>query len=90
MQTGLGYNVSREELLKTSKELSIHELIAYHTFGTVHHIKLSEKPEYLNQKLAFTSYGVTPRRQANKIYIKQELNISFTEEICYGTNCQST
>ena len=87
MKTGLGYNVSTEDLLKASGELSIHQLIAYHTLLTVHKIKLSEKPQYLNQRLAFSSfeeYGVAPRRQANKIYIKQELSISRTGFIYRG------
>ena len=65
--------------MKASGELSIHQLIAYHTPLTVHKIKTSGKPEYLYRRLQFTQVNenfVHPTRQLNKIYVKQNLNLS--------------
>ena len=68
MMTGLSKDTSTKDLMKASGELSIYQLIAYHTLLTVHKTKTSGKPEYLNRRLQFT--------QLNKIYVKQNLNIS--------------
>ena len=79
MMTGLSRDTSTKDLMKASGELSIHQLIAYHTLLTVHKIKTSGKPEYLYRRLQFTQVNenfVHPTRQLNKIYVKQNLNLS--------------
>lgn len=79
MKTGLGYDKSMEELLKASRELSIHQQVAYHTLVMVHKIKINQKPEYLDRRLELSSLEddmLGPRRQQKKIYVKQTLNIS--------------
>ena len=45
------FNMSTEELLKTSGRLSIHQLGAYHTVTMAKKIILSQKPIYLAAKL---------------------------------------
>ena len=59
LKTGLGYDVSTEHLLKVSKDLSTHQLTAYHTLVTVHKVKVSHKPEYLNDRLKFNPISGT-------------------------------
>ena len=77
--TGLGFDTPTSELVKACGELSIHQLIAYHTLVTVFKVKLSEKPHYLNSRLPFKKYGsetVQLRRSSNLIMVNQHLNIS--------------
>ena len=79
MKTGLGFDISTKELLEASKELSIHQLIAYHTLVMVKKIKSSKKPRYLDRRLPFTTLEdniAGPRRQLNKIHVRQSLSIS--------------
>ena len=79
MMTGLSKDTSTKDLMKASGELSIHQLIAYHTLLTVFKTKTSGKPRYLNMRLQFTQADenfVHPTRHLNKIYVKQNLNLS--------------
>ena len=79
MKTGLGYDKSTKELLAASRDMSIHQLTAYHTLVMVKKIKTNRKPEYLDRRLPFITFeedAVRPRRQQNKIYVQQTLNIS--------------
>jgi hypothetical protein len=79
MKTGLGYDKSTKELLAASRDMSKHQLTAYHTLVMVNKIKTNRKPEYLDRRVPFITFeedGVGPRRQQNKIYVKQSLNIS--------------
>ena len=79
MKTGMGYEKSTKELLAASREMSIHQLTAYHTLVMVKKIKSNRKPEYLDRRLPFITFEedvVGPRRQQNKIFVRQSLNIS--------------
>ena len=77
--TGLGFDTPTAELVNSCDELSIHQLVAYHTLVTVFKVKSTGKPKYLDQRLPFRNYGsesVLLRRQANMIMINQQLNIA--------------
>ena len=81
MKTGLGYEVSSKSLLQADDDLSIHQLTAYHTLVTVHKIKVSQKPRYIDQRLPFRPSNddddEEPHRNSKKIYVgNQELNMS--------------
>ena len=77
MKTGLGYDVSTEELMKKSKDLSVHQLTAYHTLVTVHKVKTSHKPKYLDERLKYKTWNEDGhQRQLHKIHIDQRLNLS--------------
>ena len=79
LKTGLAYHVPTENLLKASKDLSIHQLTAYHTLVTVHKVKVNGKPEYINSRMKFNTVeknSVTPRRQVNKIHVRQKNTLS--------------
>ena len=81
MKTGLGYEVSSKSLLQADDDLSIHQLIAYHTLVTVHKIKGSQKPRYIDERLPFRPSNddddEEPHRNSKKIYVgNQELNMS--------------
>ena len=73
LKTGLGYDHSTESLLRTSRELSMHQLIAYHTLVTVHKIKVNEQPEYLDKRMEFCTekenFG-RASRQVDSIYTR--------------------
>ena len=78
LKTGLSYDTFTENLLKLSRDLSIHQLTAYHTILTVQKIKSSHKPAYLDSRMKFnTNEDVEGHgRQVNKIYIDQRLSIA--------------
>ena len=77
MKTGLGYDVSTEQLMKASKDLSVHQLTAYHTLVTVHKVKTSHKPKYLDDRLKYKQWNEDcPQRQLHKIHIDQRLNLA--------------
>ena len=79
LKTGLAYHVPTVNLLKVSKDLSIHQLTAYHTLVTVHKVKVNSKPKYINERMKFNTAEkntVTPRRQVNKIHVKQKNTLS--------------
>ena len=79
LKTGLANHISTSILLRTSRDLSVHQLTAYHTLTTVHKVKKSRKPEYLFQRLRGNQEAedsVLARRQVNKIYVEQKLTIA--------------
>ena len=70
LKTGLRFDTSTEQLLKSSQDLSVHQLIAYHTLVTVHKIKVNHKPEYLDNRLMFNLFDdnrIGPKRQVNQL-----------------------
>ena len=51
LMSGLDYNSSTKTLLKTTKQLRVHQLVAYHTCCQVQKIKLSILPVYHYDRL---------------------------------------
>ena len=79
MKTMLGRQTSTKKLLESSKELSVHQLVAYTTLVTVHKIKMNKKPTYLDTRLNMRPLeqdAIEPRRQVNKIEVRQNLTLS--------------
>ena len=77
MKTGLGYDISTEQLMQASKDLSVHQLTDYHTLVTVHKVKTRHKPKYLDDRLKYKQWNEDcPQRQLHKIHIDQRLNLA--------------
>ena len=62
LMTGLDYNSSTKSLLKSSNQLSVHQLVAYHTLCQAHKIKLTKLPAYHHQRLFRKSEENYPMR----------------------------
>ena len=75
LKTGLPNHISTKNLLQVSKDLSVHQLTAYHTLLTVHKVKKNHKPEYIYNRLRGNHYDGNGR-QVNKVYINQKLTLS--------------
>ena len=65
--TGLDYSTSTKTLLTASQQLSVHQLVAYHTLCQVHKLKLSKLPDYHYQRLFGT-------QSVNKNYSSRYMN----------------
>ena len=59
--TGLDYNTSTKTLLDESKELSVHQLVAYHSICQVYRIQKSKLPAYHYKRL----FKFHPNRENN-------------------------
>ena len=70
LQNGLPRDFPTKDLLVKSNELSINQLIAYHTLVQVHKIVVNRKPAYISKKLIvkMPSDGIAfPHRQVSTI-----------------------
>ena len=68
-----------KEMITQSGDLSIHQLVAYHTLLQVHKSVLSKKPEYLSNHLSLNLPGngrTFPHRQIHTITVNRNLSIS--------------
>ena len=78
-----------KELLKITDELSVHQLIAYHTLLQVNKTIISKKPSYIYKKLKLRTPGenfIFPKRQTHTIMVNRKLNISRSSFIYRGAN----
>ena len=69
LQTGLSYDYPTKDLIEKTEQLSVHQLIAYHTLIQVHKVIIDEKPKYLSDKMKIkvpTQDSTFPHRQADK------------------------
>ena len=66
LMTGLDYNASTKSLLKSSNQLSVHQLVAYHTLCQVHKIKMSKLPAYHYERLFRKTEEKYPIRHKDK------------------------
>ena len=74
-------NTSCQDLIKTTKDLSIHQLIAFHSLMLIHKINKSGKPKYLAKEMAMkkpTENVIFPHRQAYTIPLSGNLTTSRT------------
>ena len=92
------------ELITLSGDLSIHQLVAYHTLLQVHKTIVSKKPEYLSKHLSLKLPGngqIFPHRQIQTLTVNRMLSISRSAFMYRGAriwnelplnlrNCQST
>ena len=79
LKTGLPNHTPTKTLLTVSKDLSVHQLSAYHTLLTVHKVKKNCKPKYIYNRLRTIQQdedAVTARRQVNKVYVDQRNTLS--------------
>ena len=79
MRTKVDYNTPTETLIKSSGELSVQQLTAYHTLMTVYKAVHLEKPVHLHKKLQprkLDRSTVFPHRQANKITVNGSLSLT--------------
>ena len=79
LKTGLPNYIPTKTLLTVSKDLSVHQLSAYHTLLTVHKVKKNCKPKYIYNRLRTIQQdedAVTARRQVNKVYVDQRNTLS--------------
>ena len=79
LRTRIDYNIPTDTLVKSSGELSVQQLTAYHTLTTVYKAVRMEKPVYHHEKLKPklpNRLGVFPHRQANKITVQGELRLT--------------
>ena len=51
LQTGLGWNIPTTELVRRAGQLSVHQLVAYHTLLQVYKCKLTCQPRYMYSRL---------------------------------------
>ena len=74
-----GLNVPTSDLLEATKDLSVHQLAAYHTLVTVFRVVTTGQPEYLAEKLILRrpeQDRIFPSRQVNTIQTNCSLTIS--------------
>ena len=79
LRSGLPYDFPTNDLLKTTGELSVHQLVAYHTLLQTNKTLISKKPSYIYEKLNLRTAGensVFPQRQSHTIQIKKRLTLS--------------
>ena len=79
LKTGLDRYTPTNILVKTSDELSVQQLTAYHTLMTIFKAIRFKKPLYLSNKLELRQpidNQVFPHRQLNSVYVKAGLTIS--------------
>ena len=73
------YRTPTRELLNQTGDLSVHQLIAYHSLLTLARIFFNRKPDYLVTRFGLkkpNSEHVAPSRQLNSIQIYAKLSIS--------------
>ena len=65
LKTGYKYDVPTAKLLHDSQDLSVHQLTAYHTLLMAHKIIVTQKPQYLSEKLKLkaTNYKIEANRK---------------------------
>ena len=80
LQTGLPRDFPTSDLLKETKELSVHQLIAYYTLLQVHKTVVNKKPAYISEKFVLRNPQegvVLPHSQFSTIApINRQLNLS--------------
>ena len=78
LKTGLPNHVPTKTLLNASKDLSVHQLTAYHTLLTVHKVKKNCKPKYIYNRFWENIDEEIPvvRRNADRVAVNQRLTIS--------------
>ena len=89
LRSGLPYDFPTNDLLKTTGELSVHQLVAYHTLLQVNKTLISKKPSYIYEKLNLRTAGensVFPQRQSHTIQIKKRLTMSRSSFIYRGAS----
>ena len=89
LRLGRRYDFPTNDLLKITGELSVHQLIAYHTLLQVNKTLISKKPAYIYEKLQLRTPEVNsifPQRQSHTIQINRRLNISRSSFIYRGAN----
>ena len=70
---------SCKQLIRLTGDLSIHQLIAYHTILQVHKVILHKKPVYIHNKLALKlpeNRNIFPHRQAFTVPVHGNLTIA--------------
>ena len=73
------YQTSTISLLEEAKDMSVHQLGAYHTLVTLARILITQQPEYFAFKLKLrkpTDAAVFPLRQLNTINVDCSLSVS--------------
>ena len=79
LQTGLPYDYPTKDLIKKTGQLSVHQMIAYHTLLQVHKVIINNRPKYLSDKMKIKSAtdSTFPHRQAFTINVSNKsLSIS--------------
>ena len=77
--TNLPRHTPTEELVKSSGELSVHQLTAYHSLLSAHKVIVAQKPDYLAKKLVLKTPEegrVFPHRQAYTLPVSGGLSIT--------------
>ena len=73
------YRTPTASLLEDAKDMSIHQIGAYHTLVTVARMLKTQRPEYFARRLNLrkpSAAGVFPLRQLNTINVECNLSIS--------------
>ena len=68
LETGFPSDYSTRDLINFTDQLSVHQLVAYHTLIHVHKIIIHEKPKYLSTKMKIK----TP--QNDSIFLNRQLS----------------
>ena len=78
MKTKCVYDTPSSELLSKAKELSVHQLIAYHSLLTTHKSIFKKRPVYISDKFKVnrTQDQIGPSRHINTVNISGKLTIS--------------
>ena len=75
--------------MEITGELSVHQLVAYHTLLQVNKTLISKKPSYIYKKLHLRTPGessIFPQSQSHTIIINSRLNISRSSFLYRGAS----
>ena len=77
LKTGLDYDTPTENLLAKSNELSVHQLIAYHTILSLYKTLENKKPAYIYNKLRLReNIRVQALRNNENINVRGDLTVT--------------
>ena len=83
------YDFPTSELLKITNELSVHQLIAYHSLLQINKTLISKKPSYIYKKLQVRTpveEFIFPKRETHTIAINRKLNASRSSFLYRGAS----
>ena len=78
LQTGLGWFTPTQVLVKRAKELSVHQLVAYHSALQVFKCQKTSQPEYMFNKLFLNNDHRVGLRSATNQLISINYNLSLS------------
>ena len=85
LQTGLGWFTPTRILLEKANQLSVHQLVAYHTILQAYKCQKSSQPEYMNGRLFSNLNNHNGNRERLRSVTNEDTHINFDLSLSRGS-----